>query len=75
MAADVGGMSNARKHRTIVPQGDELKRSVQSKQWRRTFGNMLRGMPEHFRRWHAATLVMQLGHGGMKMAGEISGLS
>jgi len=36
---------------------------------------MLRGMPEHFRRWHAATLVMQLGHGGMKMAGEISGLS
>ncbi len=68
-------MSNARKHRTIVPHGDELKRSVQSKQWKRTFGKMLRGMPENLRRWNAATLAMQLGHGGMKMAGEISGLS
>lgn len=33
------------------------------------------GMPENLRRWNAATLAMQLGYGGMKIAGEISGLS
>jgi hypothetical protein len=32
-------------------------------------------MPENLRRWNAATLAMQLGYGGMKIAGEISGLS
>ena len=32
-------------------------------------------MPENHRRWNAATLAMQLGYGGMKIAGEISGLS
>ncbi len=68
-------MSNREKHRSSVPHGDDLRRSVQSKAWRRTFGEMLRGMPEHLRRWNAATLAMQLGYGGMKMAGEISGLS
>ncbi len=68
-------MTNARKQRTSVPQGDELRRSVQSKAWRRTFGKMLSGMPENFRRWNAATLAMQLGYGGMRIAGEISGLS
>jgi len=36
---------------------------------------MLDGMPENLRRWNAATLAMQLGYGGMKVAGEISGLS
>jgi hypothetical protein len=36
---------------------------------------MLNGMPENLRRWNAATLAMQLGYGGMKIAGEISGLS
>ena len=36
---------------------------------------MLDGMPENLRRWNAATLAMQLGYGGMKIAGEISGLS
>jgi len=68
-------MSYARKHKTFVPQGDELKRSVQSKVWRRTFRKLLAKMPENLRRWHAATLAMQLGYGGMKIAGEISGLS
>jgi len=32
-------------------------------------------MPENIRRWNAALLAMQLGYGGMKIAGEISGLS
>ena len=32
-------------------------------------------MPENIRRWNAALLAMQLGYGGMKMAGEISGFS
>lgn len=32
-------------------------------------------MPENLRRWNAATLAMQLGYGGMKIAGEVSGLS
>ncbi len=32
-------------------------------------------MPENLRRWNAATLAIQLGYGGMKMAAEISGLS
>jgi hypothetical protein len=36
---------------------------------------MLDGMPENLRRWNAATLAMQLGYGGMKIAEEISGLS
>ena len=36
---------------------------------------MLNGMPENLRRWNAATLAMQLGYGGMKIAGEVSGLS
>jgi len=36
---------------------------------------MLDGMPENLRRWNAATLAMQLGYGGMRIAGEISGLS
>lgn len=35
----------------------------------------MEGMPENLRRWNAATLAMQLGHGGMKIAGEICGLS
>ena len=32
-------------------------------------------MPENVRRWNAALLAMQLGYGGMKIAGEISGFS
>ncbi len=68
-------MSNARKHKTSIPQGDELKRSVQSKAWRRTFRKMLDKMPENLRRWNAALLAVQFGYGGMKIAGEISGLS
>jgi hypothetical protein len=36
---------------------------------------MLDKMPENVRRWNAALLAMQLGYGGMKIAGEISGLS
>lgn len=32
-------------------------------------------MPENIRRWNAAILAAQLGHGGMKTAGEVSGLS
>ncbi len=68
-------MSHARKHKTSIPQGDELKRSVRSKAWRRTFRKMLDKMPENLRRWNAALLAMQLGYGGMKIAGAISGLS
>ncbi len=68
-------MSHARKHKTSIPQGDKLKRSVQSKTWRRTFRKMLDKMPENLRRWNAALLATQLGYGGMKTAGEISGLS
>ena len=68
-------MSNARKHKTSIPQGDELKRSVRSKAWRRTFRKMLDKMPENLRRWNAALLAMQVGYGGMRIAGEISGLS
>jgi hypothetical protein len=36
---------------------------------------MLDKMPENLRRWNAALLATQLGYGGMKIAGEISGLS
>ncbi len=36
---------------------------------------MLGRMPENLRRWNAPTLAIQLGYGGMKIAGEISGLS
>ena len=68
-------MSHARKHKTTIPQGDELKRSVRSKAWRRTFRKMLDKMPENLRRWNAALLAMQFGYGGMKIAGDISGLS
>jgi len=68
-------MSHARKHKTTIPQGDDLKRSVRSKAWRRTFRKMLDNMPENLRRWNAALLAMQLGYGGMKIAGDISGLS
>jgi hypothetical protein len=68
-------MSHARKHKTSIPQGDELKRSVRSKAWGRTFRKMLDKMPENLRRWNAALLAMQLGYGGMKIAGDISGLS
>jgi len=32
-------------------------------------------MPENLRRWNTALLAMQLGHGGMKLAEEISGLT
>ena len=35
----------------------------------------MNGMPENLRRWNAATLAMQLGYGGMKIAGQISGLA
>jgi hypothetical protein len=52
-----------------------LKKSVQSKTWRKTFRRLLDKMPENMRRWNAALLAMQLGYGGMKTAGQISGLS
>ena len=68
-------MSNARKHQTSVPHGEELKRSVHSKTWRRTFRKLLNTMPENVRRWNVALLALQLGYGGMRMAGEVSGLS
>jgi hypothetical protein len=52
-----------------------LKKSVQNKTWRKTFGRLLDKMPENIRRWNAALSAMQLGYGGMKIAGEISGFS
>ncbi len=75
MSADTGSMSSAKNRKASVPRGDKLKRSVQSKTWRRTFRKMLDKMPENLRRWNAALLAMQFGYGGMKIAGEISGLS
>jgi hypothetical protein len=36
---------------------------------------MLDKMPENVRRWNVALLALQLGYGGMRMAGEVSGLS
>ena len=68
-------MSSTKNRKASVPQGDELKRSVQGKTWRRTFRKMLDKLPENLRRWNAALLATQLGYGGMKIAGEISGLS
>jgi hypothetical protein len=52
-----------------------LKKSVQSKTWRKTFKRLLDKMPENIRRWNVALLAMQLGYGGMKTAEKISGLS
>jgi len=68
-------MSTIKKYKAAIPQGDLLKKAVQSKTWRKTFRRLLEKMPENIRRWNAALLAMQLGYGGMKMAGEISGLS
>jgi hypothetical protein len=68
-------MSTAIKPKASIPQGDVLKKSVQSKAWRKTFRRLLDKMPENIRRWNAALLAMQLGYGGMKIAGAISGLS
>lgn len=75
MVADTRGMSNTRKYKAAIPQGDKLKQLVQNKVWRRTFRKLLGKMPENARRWNAALLAMQLGYGGMRIAGEISGLS
>jgi hypothetical protein len=52
-----------------------LKKSVRNKTWRKTFRRLLDKMPENIRRWNTALLAMQLGYGGMKIAGEISGFS
>ena len=68
-------MSTSKRHKASIPKGDLLKQSVQSKTWRKTFRRLLEKMPENIRRWNAALLAMQLGYGGMKTAGEISGLS
>src|SRR4030043_626321 len=68
-------MSTKQRHKASLPQGDVLKKSVHSRTWRRTFRRLLDKMPENIRRWNAALLAMQLGYGGMKVAGEISGLS
>jgi hypothetical protein len=68
-------MSTTQRHKASIPQGDVLKKSVQSKTWRKTFRRLLDKMPENMRRWNAALLAMQLGYGGMKTAGQISGLS
>ena len=68
-------MNTTKRYKASIPQGDLLKTSVQSKTWRKTFRRLLEKMPENVRRWNAALLAMQLGYGGMRMAGEISGLS
>ena len=68
-------MSTTIRHKASIPQGDALKQSIQSKVWRKTFRRLLDKMPENMRRWNAVLLAMQLGYGGMKIAGEISGLS
>ena len=63
------------KHKAVIPQGKQLAKSIQSKSWRKTFKQLLSKMPENVRRWNAALLAMQLGYGGMKIAGDVSGLS
>lgn len=68
-------MKTTLKRKTVIPHGKRLEKSVQSKSWRKTFKQLLSKMPENVRRWNAALLGMQLGYGGMKIAGEISGLS
>ena len=68
-------MKTTQKHKAAIPEGELLKKSVQSKSWRKTFRRLLNKMPENIRRWNAALLAMQLGYGGMKIAGEISGFS
>lgn len=68
-------MNTTRKHKASIPKGDRLQKSVQCKRWRKTFRQLLDKMPENVRRWNAALLAMQLGYGGMKIAGEISGFS
>jgi hypothetical protein len=68
-------MRTKKRYKAAIPQGDLLKKSVQSKTWRNTFRRLLEKMPENIRRWNAALLAIQLGYGGMKIAGEISGLS
>ena len=68
-------MTTTKRHKASIPQGYLLKKSVQSKAWRKTFRRLLDKMPENIRRWNAALLAMQLGYGGMKIAGEISDLS
>lgn len=68
-------MNTTRKHKASIPKGDLLQKSVQCKTWRKTFRQLLDKMPENVRRWNAALLAMQLGYGGMKIAGEISGFS
>ena len=69
-------MKNINKqHKVVLPAGEELKKTVQSILWQQAFQAMLRKMPEHFRRWNAALLAIQLGYGGMKITCEISGLS
>ena len=68
-------MKTIQRHKASIPQGDVLKKSVQSRTWQKTFRRLLDKMPEKIRRLNAALLAMQLGYGGMKIAGEISGLS
>jgi hypothetical protein len=68
-------MNTKNRHKASIPKGDRLKKAVQSKTWRETFRRLLEKMPENIRRWNAALLAMQLGYGGMKIAGEISGFS
>ena len=68
-------MRTKKRYKAAIPQGDLLKKSVQSKTWRNNFRRLLEKMPENIRRWNAALLAIQLGYGGMKIAGEISGLS
>jgi hypothetical protein len=68
-------MKTTVRHKAAIPQGKQLVKSVQSRTWRKTFRRLLDKMPENIRRWNAALLAMQLGYGGMKIAGEVSGLS
>ena len=68
-------MKTIQKFKASIPQGYRLGKSVQNKTWRKAFKRLLDAMPEKFRRWNAALLAIQLGYGGMKIAGEISGLS
>jgi hypothetical protein len=68
-------MKTIHRHKASIPKGDVLKKSVQSRTWRKTFRQLLDKMPENIRRWNSALLAMQLGYGGMKVAAEISGFS
>jgi len=59
-------MSTTKRYKASIPQGNLLKKSVQSKTWRKIFRRLLEKMPENIRRWNAALLAQLSQIGGKK---------